>query len=354
MKIQQTAFLSCHWKGNNELRTWFKKIIQSVGLYVIEANDSETEPVNKVIEKKISDSDIYIGLLTLDDDLSWIKEELGFAHGKSKPLIVFCEFSDKDRISPKGFEQYRTISCAFDRTKLVESTPDIIRYLHNAMETNDHERIAEQLGFRIIEHEVSTRFSKWDEITHEEIFCKKFKILPLRENDIIIDVISGSTRHNKKKGDSNKINSINYFSHSHPGSVIEDMCDGFHYKCRTSINNVTRGKPFLLWEKTIREDVPNEAKDCVHPKLAEYSNKNYYTLTCHVLYPTELLKVNVEFSKNKRIDSEYMPKTIQHKFGRQLPLKSVDISLSPTREFLGLEIANAEPNTDYLLIWRWE
>ena len=114
-------------------------------------------------------------------------------------------------------------------------------------------------GFFVKEARLEVRYLDWGETHHREIYEKYLKVMPIRNGELRIDGLSGSSAPKKME-----------FHHTHPIEKLPE--DLYHTRSRVTIPDAKKDKPIQLFEKSTRSDIPNEAAEthtevAAHPRL---------------------------------------------------------------------------------------
>ena len=138
-------------------------------------------------------------------------------------------------------------------------------------------------GFFIEEERLEVRYLDWGEKHHREIYDKYVNVVPIRNCDLKIDALAGSSSPKNME-----------FYHTHVYKKVRE--DHYHTRLRVTIAGATKGTPIKLLGKSIRYDIPNESEGThtevtAHPRLDALgvAGKDKQFVVIHVLYPTEKL-----------------------------------------------------------------
>lgn len=225
-----------------------------------------------------------------------------------------------------------------------ESTTDVLESAHEP----DWKQGQDDHHFFVKEGRLEVRYLDWSEKHHREIYEKYFEVMPISNGELKFDVLSGSSAPKNME-----------FHHTHPIEKLPE--DQYHTRSRVTIPGATEGTPILLFEKSTRNDVPNEVAEThtevtAHPRLETLGvvGKDKQFVVIHVLYPTEKFSFRADLVDEHRAQ----PGTILvHQFtdtnvwelGKIQPLGddgNLQVLLWEKREI--------KAPADFVISWKWQ
>ncbi len=135
------CFLSGSFRSEDEdVFRWFRKLLEAMDFNVVDAHKPEPRPPEDKVRSLIQASDVVVALLTHQEKIEnqqlwtapeWVLNEIGMAFAENKPVALFLEEGTRiggliDRIA-----DYVT----FDRRKLGDASPLVVRYLYSIRST---------------------------------------------------------------------------------------------------------------------------------------------------------------------------------------------------------------------------
>jgi hypothetical protein len=338
-----------HWRGNEDLRHWFRQNLDALGIEVVEGGEPSPYSIPDEIRRLISYSNLFIAVLTSGPRV-FLDQELGIAAERGMPLLVLCDVTDAELPELlSGMERYKVVACPFRREHLVEDGHRIIKFFFRELNRHERERYEQRVGFNVRVSETGIHFYDWKHDTHSEVYEKELQILPLRDGELTVNIKSGSWAWKIRSSD-NMIQSTRQST-----TTVKDLADGYHVLTQTVIPNAIRGMPESLFERSERLDVTNASRDCIHPEYPEYSRESFWCVVFHVLYPTEVMRFNATFLPERGVVPGSV-RVLHEAHGSQVEEVGSDISLvgDPGQlQFLRWERPYPAPQTDYLIIWKW-
>lgn len=203
-------------------------------------------------------------------------------------------------------------------------------------------------GFFIKEAGLEVRYLDWGETAHREIYEKCLEVMPIRNGELRIDALSGSSAPKNME-----------FHHTHRIEKLPE--DRYHTRSRVTIPGATKDIPIQLIEKSTRHDIPNETaathtEVTAHPRLETLGvvEKDMQFVVVHILYPTERFSFRADLPDEHRAQ----PGTIVvHQFTDTNVWKLAEIQPlgdSGNLQVIRWEQREIKARSDFVISWKWQ